>query len=145
MGKERFNWWGMAMNITRDYPRRKKDYDAMKSMRITTDPSVVSGVGGSGRKVEDIALRQLTYQEQKEYDTVRRSLEITKRMKEGELRYEVVKCSFWKGMTIRDIAGFLPATERTIRRWRWEFIVTVGWQYGSISEGEYRKLLKKYH
>lgn len=143
MSKSRFNWWATAMNITRDYPKRKRDYEALKEMKIT--PSTISGGGVASRTVENIALRQLPYQEQKEYEAVHSALEITRGLKDGELRYQVVKNSFWKGLTLQSIANAMPVSERVARRWRWEFILTVGWRYGSISEAEYQKALKNFH
>lgn len=145
MSKSRFNWWPTATNITRDYPQRKRDLEELKRVKITADPSSVSGCGGSSRTVERVALRQLPYQEQKEYDAVHSAIEITKGLKDGDLRYQVVKDSFWKGLRIKDIAKILPVSERVARRWRWEFLLTVGWQYGSINEAEYQKNLKKFH
>lgn len=146
MSKPRFNWWGTAMNIIRDYPQRKRDYDDLKEQKITADLSGMPG-GGSGthRVVEGLALRQLPYQEQKEYDAVHRALELTKGMEDGKKRCEVVELAFWKGLTIRGIAVQAYMSERTARRYRWEFVLLVGREYGSIDNEEYQRALKKLH
>lgn len=146
MSKPRFNWWGTAMNIIRDYPQRKRDYDALKEQKITADISgMPHGGGGTSRVVEGLALRQLPYQEQKEYDAVHKALEHTRRMKEGEVRCRVVKLAFWQGMTIPTIALQVNESERTARRYRWEFVLLVGKEYGSIDEEEYERALKNLH
>lgn len=146
MSKPRFNWWGTAMNIIRDYPQRKQDYDGLKQQQITADISgMPHGSGGASRVVEGLALRQLPYQEQKEYDAVHRALERTRRMGEGEIRCRVVKLAFWRGMTIPEIAMQVHESERTARRYRWQFVLLVGKEYGSIDEEEYLRALKKLH
>lgn len=145
MSKPRFNWWGTAMNIIRDYPQRKQDHDALKAQKITADISGMPRGGGTSRVVEGLALRQLPYQEQKEYDAVRRALERTRRMKEGDMRCQVVKLAFWRGMTVPEIAMQVHESERTARRYRWEFVLLVGKEYGSIDEAEYEKALKNLH
>ena len=101
------------------------------------------GAHAASRTTEGIALKQLQPQEQREFDAVDRAMKRAKGMTEPKLRMEVVKITLWKGYSIRTAATWLNVSERTARRYRWQFILLVGYMYGFLSEEEYMVAFKK--
>lgn len=142
--KPRFNWWPFALNMIKDYPARKQEYDLLHEQKITPALSGMPGGGSASRTVENIALKQLPWQEQKEYDAVRRAEELTLAEADGKIRMKVVELTLYKkrcntaGAAIR-----LNISERTAQRHRWRFVILVGYTYGFLTKEEYEKLVKR--
>ena len=143
MSRPRYNWWPFALNMVRDYPYRKREFDALHEQKITASATGLPGGGGSSRTVEQIALRQLPKQEQKEYDTVHQAVQRTRQMKDGEYRLQVVKLTLWQNRyTIPGAAMRLNIPEDRAKRYRWEFIVLVGYLYGDfLSKQDYEEVI----
>lgn len=114
MGKSKFNWWPFVVNMTRDHP-------------IYT-----SQVGQAVR---------LSPQEQREYDTVCKAIEVTREMPDGKTRLDVVELTLWAGthntLSAADELGISPYAARQIR---WQFVLLVGHLYGFLTEDEYTAL-----
>ena len=143
MSKPRYNWWGFALAMIRDYPSRQKELNEMHEQKITATISGMPGGNSASRTTEGIALKQLQPQEQREFDAVDRAIKRAKGMTEPKLRMEVVKITLWKGCGISKAATWLNISERTARRYRWQFILLVGYMYGFLSEEEYIAAFKK--
>ena len=143
MSRPRYNWWPFALNMVRDYPYRKREFDALHEQKITASATGLPGGGGSSRTVEQIALRQLPKQEQKEYDTVHQAVLRTRQMKDGEYRLQVVEMTLWQNRyTIAGAAMRLNIPEDRAKRYRWEFIVLVGYLYGDfLSKQDYEEVI----
>ena len=138
MSKPRFNWWPFALNMIKDYPARKKEHDSLLQQKVTADFSGMPGGGGASRTAESVALRSLPRQEQREYDAVRRAVEYTKTMAEGRTRMKVVKLTLLGGgCTIGGAAMRANVPERTAQRFRWQFVLLVGYTYGFLTKEEY--------
>lgn len=131
------------MNIIRDYPARRSELKSLREQRITPTLSGLPKSGGEGRAVENIATRQLPHQEQKEHDAVFLAVKRTRNMPDAKLRLDVVRLTLWRGYTIESAALVLHTSERTARRFRWQFILLVGRMYGFLNEEEYQAALKK--
>lgn len=143
MSKPRYNWWPFALNMIRDYPDRKREYNDLHEQKITANLSGIPGGGGSSRTVEDIALRLLPRQEQLEYDAVRRAVELTLLEPEGKLRFDIVDLTIMKNRyTLHGAALRLNVSYRTAQRYRWLFVALVGYTYGFLSLDEYETLKK---
>ena len=128
--------------MVRDYPYRKREFDALHEQKITASATGLPGGGDSSRTVEQIALRQLPKQEQKEYDTVHQAVQRTRQMKDGEYRLQVVKLTLWQNRyTIPGAAMRLNIPEDRAKRYRWEFIVLVGHLYGFLSKQDYEEII----
>lgn len=142
--KPRYNWWPFALNMIKDYPARKQEYDLIHEQKITASLSGMPGGGSASRTVENIALKQLPWQEQKEYDAVRKAEELTLAEADGKIRMKVVELTLYKkrcntaGAAIR-----LNISERTAQRHRWRFVILVGYTYGFLTKEEYEKLVKR--
>lgn len=144
MKKQRFNWWPFALNMIKDYPGRKKEYDMLHEQKITTSLSGMPGGGSASRTVENIALKQLPWQEQKEYDAVQKAEALTLAEPDGKLRMTVVELTlFKKKCNIAGAAIQLNISERTAKRYHWRFVLLVGYTYGFLTDEEYKSLVKR--
>lgn len=143
MSKPRYNWWPFVLNMIRDYPARKAEYNDLHEQKITANLSGMPRHGAASRTVENVAVRLLPAQEQREFDAVDKAVELTRNDENGDIRLEVVKLTMWKSShTIDGAALKLNLSARTARRYRWLFIMLVGYTYGFLTLEEY-ELLKR--
>ena len=143
MSKPRYNWWGFALAIIRDYPARAAELKELREQKLTADLSGMPRSGSAGRATENLATCQLPPQEQREYDAVHLAMKRTRAMPEAKLRLNTVKLSILRGYSIPSAALALHISERTVRRYRWQFILLVGHTYGFLDEEDYRAAIKK--
>lgn len=143
MSKPRYNWWGFALAMIRDYPYRKEELEELHNQKITANLNGMHGSHAASRTTENIVLKQLPPQEQREFDAVDQAIRGIKRMPEPKLRMEVVRITLWKGYGIHTAAMELNISDRTARRYRWQFILLVGYKYGFLTEEEYTAAFKK--
>ena len=92
---------------------------------------------------ENLAVRQLPAQEQREYDAVDLAIKRTRLMPDGKLRMDTAKHTIMKGYSIPSAAMALHISERTARRYRWQFILLVGHTYGFLDEEGYCAAIEK--
>lgn len=142
MSKQRYNWWPYALNMIRDYPSRKMELDALHEQKITASTSGIPGGGGSPRTVEQLALRQLPHAEQEEFDAVDKALNRVRMMSDAADRLKVIQLTLFQNYRIFEAERKLNLSARTIRRYRYQFIATVGWMHGRIEESEYWTLIR---
>lgn len=132
------------MNMIKDYPKRKMDYDDLHEQTVTASITGMTGCGSASRKTESTALRQLPAQEQREYDAVHQAVLRTKQMPDGLCRYRTVNLTLIKKRyTIPGAAIRLGISEDMAKQYRWEFIVLVGHLYGFLSKEEYTEVIRK--
>lgn len=144
MSKPRYNWWPFVLNMIRDYPVRARDYKALHEQKITADITGMPRSGGASRTIEGVALRQLPkQQEQREYDAVHSAINHFRLLPDAKLRQDVVRLTFWKGYSIVGAADALHISDRTARRYRWQFAMLVGLKYGFLTQDEYAAEIKK--
>ncbi len=143
MSKPRYNWWPYALNMIRDYPSRKMEFDALHEQKITANTSGIPGGGGSYRTVEQIAIRQLPTGEQEEFEAVDKALSRTRVMSCANERIQVVKWTLFRNYRISDAALRFHISERTVRRYRYQFIALVWCMYKNKSEEEYREIINQ--
>lgn len=134
MSKPRYRWWGYIRNVLRAYPMLKEQYEELHEQNITAkyggDPR--GGSGGVGRAVEDIALRELMPQDQREYIAVQRSIDATMLMPGGEERVAFIRAIYF-GKAQRRISDVYPRfhiAEATAWRWHGDFIRLVATHLG---------------
>lgn len=143
MSKPRYNWWGFALAMIRDYPHRQHELKVLREQKVTVSINEMPGSHTATRTTEGVALRQLPAQMQREYDAVDRAIKRVKGMTDPKLRMEVVKITLWKGYDIHTAAMWMNISDRTARRYRWQFVLLVGHMYGFLSEEEYIAAFKK--
>lgn len=131
MSKPRYDWWGYVKGMIRRYPSLKEEYADLHRQSVTQSYTGMPGGGGSGRTVEEIALRELPTTKQREYEAVRRAVAATERMKNSCDRLKVIDLVFWKQThTLEGAAMMIPCSYRTARRYHEDFIKLVASAYG---------------
>ena len=133
MSKPRYKWWGYIKAVIRAYPGLKREYEDLHEQSITANISGMPGGGSASRGTEDIAVRELPYTRQREYEAVRRAVDATKLMPTGTDRLALVDMVFWKkshtlaGAAMK--AGYSYDRAKQLHR---DFIITVAKHYGLL-------------
>ena len=132
MSSPRYRWWGFVRRMIRDYRSLKLEYENLHSQSITAGTSGMPRGSGNSSVVEELALKQLPPDDQKAYDAVRRSVEITKLLPDGELKISLIRYVYWNKQQhpVKDAAMQLHISRRTAERWHAEFVRLVGKCYG---------------
>ncbi len=97
MSKPKEIWWGYVKAVIRKYPERAEALKELHSVAITANLSGMPGGGNAARSTENVALRSLPENEQREYDAVRCAIMQTMRLGTGSARMEIVALVFWAG------------------------------------------------
>lgn len=143
MSKPRYDWWQYAIRIGEKWPMLQEQYTDLHQQAITPNMSGMPGGGSVSRAVEDVALRTLPGNMQKEYEAAVFALEEIMNKPEAGKQMQVVKLRFWDGtMTIAGAAMKVGYAERTARRICWRYILSIGRGMGFITDEEYRAALK---
>ena len=143
MSKPRYYWWEFMMKIIKIYPERKKTLQELRAQKITASISGIPRSEGEHRSVENLAARCLPYQEQKEHDAVMLAIKRTKNMPDGKIRMAIVRLTLWGKYNLDGAAMQVHTSERTAKRYRWQFIMLVARYYGYLTEEQYRAAVKK--
>ncbi len=131
MSKPRYGWWSYAKDMIRRYPELSEEYADLHTMKITPKYSDEPRGTGLRRPLEDVAVRELPTNKQREYEAVRRAIETTEEYANGEERMAVVKLVLWSGShTLEGAAVKLFRSMRTVAQWHGEFIRLVASYYG---------------
>ena len=137
MSKPRYKWWGYIKNIIRAYPGLKKEYEALHEQSVTANTSGMPGSGEVSRGTENIAIRELPYTKQREYEAVRRAVEYTKHFRNGKERLEIIKLMYWKNSHTLAGAGLqVGYGYDRARQIHQEFVVAVATYYGLMDAEE---------
>lgn len=96
MSNPRYKWWSYIKAVIREYPSLKKEYEELHEQTVTASMTGMPGSGNVSRSTEMIAVRELPFVKQREYEAVRRAIECTKNMKNGDIRIRLVDLVYWK-------------------------------------------------
>ncbi len=131
MSKPRYPWWGYARNMIRAYPARKKEYEQLHEQSVTANMSGMPGGGDVSRGTEDVAIRELPHTRQREYEAVKRAIEVTQRQWNGKERLRIIELVYWKRSHTLDGAAFAVGYgyDRA-RQLHGEFVRLVAANYG---------------
>ena len=133
MSSPRYGWWGYVKDIIRRYPELKEEYKELHSTAMTADYSGMPHGHGGSRTVEEIAIRELPHNSQREFEAVRHAIERTRVMKNGRDRLQVVSLVFWKRThSLEGAAQTIPCSYRQARRYHSDFILLVAGYYGLL-------------
>ena len=132
MSKPRYRWWGYVRNVIRAYPALKEKYDDLHEQSVTAKYSTQPRAGGDGRSLENIALRELMPQEQREYQAVLDAIAATLRYDTGNERVKFISAIYFSGPQRRlsDVYPMFHIAEATARRWHGDFIRLVAGYLG---------------
>lgn len=135
MSKPRYKWWGYVRGIIRAYPELKREYNELHRQTITASASGLPGGGNVTRGTENIAVRELPYTKQREYEAVKRAVEATKRLPNGQQRLKIIELVYWKkSHTVEGAAmrvGYSPDRGKQLHG---DFIRLVAKYYGLMDD-----------
>lgn len=133
MSKTRFRWWSYVKSMIRYYPELDREYRSLHEQKVTAKMTGMPRGGGAGRQTESIAIRELPYTEQREYEAVKKAIETTARLKTGADRLCLVDLVFWKQThTLQGAAFKIHSSYRTAVRYHSDFILLVAKNYGLL-------------
>lgn len=123
MSKPRYAWWGYIKAVIRNYPQHHEDLYNSKLQSVVASYSAMPRGGGAGRTIEQLAIRTLPQDEQKEYDAVLGAARETMReFWNGEQRLQLIDMVFWnKTHTLQGAALALHINYETAKRWQRDF------------------------
>ena len=133
MSRPRFDWWSNAVNMVRNYPARKAEYEDLHTKTISAQISGMPRSSDISRSTESIALKEMPPAKQREYDAVTDAIRITMMYPNGDIRVELISRVYWKHkktQSIKDVVAGLYISEATGKRWHAAFIRLVGDCFG---------------
>jgi len=131
MSSPRYDWWPYVKGMIRRYPQLKEEYAALHSQSVTANYNGMPRGGSGGRVIETLAIRELPSNRQREYEAVRRAIQITERYPNGQQRLAVIRMILWdRQYTLEGAALQIPCSWRTAAQWHGEFIRLVATCYG---------------
>lgn len=144
MSKPKYRWWGYMQKAVYAYPVLKREYEELHRQSITSGMSGMPSGGGENRGTENIAIRELPQDDQKEYDAVRRAIELTRGMPQGKIRLRIIEQVFWKKRkNLQDAGESVGYSYKAAREIKSVFIKLVGQQYGyKLDEKDSEKIAK---
>ena len=118
--------------VIREYPRLKKEYDALHTVSITPN---YTNSGGKGYAISDptaqAAIRELQEQNQREYEAVKCAIFVTEKKSAGNLRLDVIRKVFWqRSHTLQGAADAIHISYRTARRYQIDFVYLTAYFLG---------------
>ena len=128
MSNPKEDWWPVAVRVVRNYPARKAEYEELHRACLTAPVSGMPGSSDVARSTENIALRKMPPQKQREYEAVSRAIDVTKRLPDGAKRLELIQRMYWNGrrLYIGQVIYQIGISEATGKRWHARFIRIVG-------------------
>ena len=131
MSKPRHPWWGYIRNVIRAYPARKREYEQLHEQSVTANMTGMPGGGDVSRGTEDIAIRELPYTRQREYEAVKRAIDATWRLHNGRERLKIIELVYWKkSHTLDGAALAVGYGYDRARQMHGEFVRLVAANYG---------------
>lgn len=131
MSRPRYDWWPYVKGMIRRYPALKEQYEDLHNQSITASYSGMPNGGGSRRAVEDVLIRELPTNSQREYEAVRRAIELTERYHNGQSRLAIIRMVLWdRQYTLEGAALRIPCSWRSAAQWHGDFIKLVAENYG---------------
>lgn len=122
--------------MIRKYPALSEKYKDLHEQSVTANYSGMPRGGDVSRSVEEIAVRELPFTEQREYEAVRLAISQTERYKNGRERLRVIRLAYWDGCekTLDEVAAATHFGVATIWRYHGAFIKLVAKNYGLMDE-----------
>lgn len=133
MSRPRYDWWSYIKAVIRKYPRLKAEYQDLHNQAMTAHYSGMPRSGAAVRTTEQLAIRQLPTNKQREYEAVRLAIESTERMTGGLDRLKIIDLVLWRrSHTLEGAALMIPCSTSTAWRWHGEFIRLVAGYMGFL-------------
>lgn len=128
MSNAKRDYWANCVRMVANYPKWKAEYEELKSQLVATGIEGMPHGSGASRATENIALRELPPQKQRELEAVTRALQITQLLPTGDQQIELIRRVYWQGRKLRieDVYHQLYVSYKTAERWHTAFIKLVG-------------------
>jgi len=132
-------WRKNTRAVIREYPNLRRRERELKDMAVTAnygtpdkqpDGTVVNvvlpGSGSASRTTEDVALRQLSPDDQRALDAVSNAIQTTMRYRNGALRVRIIDLVYWRrSHTLEGAAMALHVSPQTAKFWHNNFVELV--------------------
>lgn len=123
--------------MIRAYPARKREYEELHQQSMTAQMTGMPGGGGVSRATENIAVRELPYTKQREYEAVKRAVEITMNLPNGSQRMKIIDLVYWKrSHTVEGAAMKVGYSTDRGKQLHGEFVRLVAKNYGLMDNKE---------
>lgn len=144
MSKPRYDWWSYAIRIAEKWTELRDEYEDLHTQSLTANISGMPSCRNASRAVENVALRSLPKNRQKEYDAAMFAIKEIMRKPDADRKMEIIKLRYWdKTMTTAGAGMKVGYAERSARRTCWRYILAIGRGMEFISEEEYIKALRR--
>lgn len=120
-------WRERAIGMIKAYPHLEKEEKALRTCSVTSRVTGMPGGGGSSRKVESAALRELPKEEARQLRSVAFAIKCTKRRYDNsEERLKIIDLIYWqRSHDLQGAAMKVCYSYDTVQDWHAEFIKTV--------------------
>lgn len=123
------SWRKDARGVVRRYPQHKAELEAIRSGSVTPNYSGMPGGGSASRTTEDVALRTLPRDEQREYDAVEFAIRTTaaNHPRDYNDRMHLIELLYWSKdrYTADGAAMHIPCSVDCAKKWNSEFLTIV--------------------
>ena len=131
-------WRKDTRAIIRTYPELKRRERELKEISVVANygtPAIVGGErmnvllpggGTASRTTEDVALRQLSPDDQRALDAVSNAIQTTMRYRNGNLRVKIIDLVYWRqSHTLEGAAQAVHVSLKTAQGWHSAFVELV--------------------
>lgn len=119
-------WRADARKAIRQYPDLLKKEAQLKAVSVIPAYSGMPSAHNASRTTENVALKQLPRDEQRDLDSVRAAIDTIRRYRNGGLRYKLIELCYWRNShTIEGAALVLHVHEKTAHEWDRGFVEMV--------------------
>ena len=121
-------------NVLYSYPALKAQHDALHNPSLAVATVKIEQRGkASARVTENIALREMAPQDQREYDAVTQAIESTRRLKTGDERLTIIDMVFFRRThTLYGAGRTIGYSYGQVKNFQSEFIVAVARNIGLL-------------
>lgn len=136
MSKPRYHWWGYVKWVIRDFPDKDEELKMLREPRLTPTYSGMAGGGSDiGRTPEALTIKDFSGQKKREYDAVKKALDVTGTYADGDRIISFIDMIFFKQThTLVGAAYASHISRRTGEEWHRKFIRLVASFMGLLDE-----------
>lgn len=122
-------WRKDARGVVRRYPQHRRELEDIRSGSVMQNYSGMPGAGSASRTTEDVALRTLPRDAQREYDAVDFAIRstIANYPRDYQDRLKLISVLYWQRdkLTLEGAATLIPCSVETAKKWNSAFLQLV--------------------
>ena len=123
------SWRKDARGVVRRYPAHKAELDSIRAAAVTPNYSGMPGGGSASRTTEDVAMRTLPRDAQREFDAVDFAIRSTMANypRDYKDRLKLISVLYWQRdkLTLEGAATLIPCSVETAKKWNSTFLQLV--------------------